>query len=344
MLWIWRSHLSVFHKHRSPKMKKSIKTKPSSYWGSSLKHVLSDDSPTSYFVESTVSKWYDAKHNITSEEELRMLNSFEVKQCCFCNSTSIQKNGHAKNGLQRYKCTACNKRFTVITNTIFDSHKIPISEWIEYLLHLFEFQSISSSSRDNRNSQSTGQYWIKKVFMVLKHYQDDIVLSGNVYFDETYFKLIKSDIKQNELTGICVGVARDDNKILMLSENVRKESFKSTYKYFGERIIKGSTLIHDGNFCHNILISKLELVDETHKAKDIKLSNGKDNPLEPINGIHRMMKHFMNNHGSFERENLQDWLNLISFIFNKPNNRYEKVVEFIKLAINDKKCLRYRKK
>lgn len=325
-------------------MKKNIKIKLDSHWGSSLKRVLLDDSPMSVFVDSTVSEWFDAKHRITSEKEIQMLNSFEVKQCCFCNSTLIQKNGHTKNGLQRYKCKKCNKRFTVITNTIFDSHKIPISEWIEYLLHLFEFHSISSSSRDNRNSQSTGEYWIKKIFMVLKHYQDNIVLFGNVYFDETYFKLIKSDINKKELTGICVGVARDDENILMLTENVRKESFKSTYNFFGKRITNGSKLIHDGNYSHNILISKLNLIDESHPFKETKLLDNNDNPLEPINEVHRMMKLFIKNHGSFKRDNLQDWLNLISFILNKPNNRYEKVAKFIKMAIYNKKCIRFREK
>lgn len=180
-------------------MKKSIKIKMDSHWGPSLKRVSWDNSPMSSFVESTVSEWYDAKHRITSEEEIKMLNSFKIDRCCFCNSCIIQKNGHDKNGLQkRYKCTECNKRFTVITNTIFDSHKIPISEWIEYLLHLFEFHSISSSSRDNRNSQTTGEYWMKKIFAVLKHYQDDFILSGNIYYDETFLKVLNPKIKKED--------------------------------------------------------------------------------------------------------------------------------------------------
>ena len=72
-------------------MKKNIKIKLDSHWGSSLKRVLLDDSPMSVFVDSTVSEWFDAKHRITSEKEIQMLNSFEVNQCCFCNSTLIQK-------------------------------------------------------------------------------------------------------------------------------------------------------------------------------------------------------------------------------------------------------------
>ena len=81
----------------------------------------------------------------------------------------------------------CNRKFTSLTNTIFDSKKIPISEWIEFLLHLFEYHSIITSSRDNRNSSTTGRYWLQKVFTVIKNCQSNVKLKGNVYLDEMFF-------------------------------------------------------------------------------------------------------------------------------------------------------------
>ena len=81
-----------------------------------------------------------------------------------------------------------------MTNTIFDSKKIPISEWIEYLLHLFEFHSINSTAYDNRNSPTTGKYWLIKTFEVLKGIQNDVVLDGTVYLDETYFTKVRSKL------------------------------------------------------------------------------------------------------------------------------------------------------
>ena len=33
-----------------------------------------------------------------------------------------------------------------LTGTVFDVHKIPVSEWIEYMIHLFEFHFLSSSA------------------------------------------------------------------------------------------------------------------------------------------------------------------------------------------------------
>ena len=79
-------------------------------------------------------------------------------------SKSFIKYGKDGNGINRFKCKNCGSTFNNLTNTIFDSHKIPISEWFEYLIHLFEFHSIKSSSRDNKNANSTGKYWLTKVF------------------------------------------------------------------------------------------------------------------------------------------------------------------------------------
>lgn len=56
-------------------------------------------------------------------------------------NTSFVKNGKYKNGLQRYHCRVvdCSRSFSILTNTIFDNHKISISEWIEFLLYLFGY-------------------------------------------------------------------------------------------------------------------------------------------------------------------------------------------------------------
>ncbi|MDY2913825.1 MAG: hypothetical protein SOV58_04250 [Candidatus Enteromonas sp.] len=58
---------------------------------------------------------------------------------------------------------------------MFYSHKIPISEWIEYPIHLFKFHS-ATPARGGRNT--IGFSWIGKVFAALDGCQDGVVLSG----------------------------------------------------------------------------------------------------------------------------------------------------------------------
>lgn len=50
----------------------------------------------------------------------------------------------------------------------------------------------------------------------------------------------------------------------------------------------------------------------------------------------------MNTHSGYNKDNLQDWMNLIVFILSEPNNRYEKVVNFIEMAANSNSKLTYR--
>ena len=58
----------------------------------------------------------------------------------------FKKSGDYGNGTRRYRCLDCGKAFSPLTVTVFDAHKIPVSEWIEYMIHLFEFRSLSSSA------------------------------------------------------------------------------------------------------------------------------------------------------------------------------------------------------
>ena len=57
-------------------------------------------------------------------------------------------------------------------------------------LELFSEQSFEAISKANRKAYNTTRYWIDRIFMALKGTQDGIILSGKVYLDETYLKVI----------------------------------------------------------------------------------------------------------------------------------------------------------
>ena len=335
-------------------MSKSNST--SSHWGRSLRKLSWDEAQETTLsrklISSTVHEWYDAKHRFSSKEEIRLINSLRPESCRICGSISFKRNGSYDSGIYRYYCNDCHGSFNPLTNTIFDDKKIPISEWIEYLIHLFEFHSITTSARDNRNAYSTGRYWLIKVFEVLKHHQDDIILEGNVYLDETFFSQIESKKKLRpdgkEYRGIsrnkfAVACAYDDNgHVILICENVSKPSNKSTWTALGSHIREGSLLIHDGEHSHSILIDRLHLESEVYDSLKIRKLKDEDNPLDPINEIHSLAKRFMKAHGGYNRDNLQDFMNLISFILNEPKDRYEKIDLFINMALLSPKRVRYR--
>ena len=329
---------------KSPKRQKPLRTFSWSYKDHKTTAEL--------LVEDTISEWYEAKHRATSNSEIDFINSILIKCCHHCSSSKIVKNGFNRNNIQNYFCKDCGRNFNPLTNTIFDSRKIPISEWFEYLLHLFEYHSITSSAYDNRNANSTGEYWLIKVFEVLKDIQQDVVLSGRIFIDETYFSKKKSDVitkNGKKLRGISINkigvataISEDMKSSFLIATNTSKPSRKSTLNSYASHIEEGSTIIHDGDNSHIVLIETLHLNSEEHPSIETKNLKDKENPMYPINHYHSLLKRFMRAHSGYNRDNLQDWLNLFWFITNKPNDRYDKVLRFIELAISSPKRVKYR--
>jgi transposase-like protein len=128
-----------------------------------------DPTPLQSFIDRCTERDYAHRHPTFEEmDEGESINSYELKTCRMCGSDKIVKDGKSSCGIARFKCNACGKRFT----TIFDSHKIPISEWIGFLLDMFGYGSFGLTSKVNRNSNNTTMYWMDKTFCKVR--SDDI--------------------------------------------------------------------------------------------------------------------------------------------------------------------------
>ena len=90
------------------------------------------------------------------------------------------------------------------------------------------------------------------------------------------------------------------------------------------------------------MIRRLGLTETVYLTAETKGLSDRDNPLDPINDIHSLAKRFMKAHGRYNRDDLQDWMNLIWFTLSKPDNRYEKIDKFINLALYASKKVKYR--
>ena len=307
-------------------------------------------SPAEALVDSTVSEWYSEKHRRLTAEEAAMVNAARADRCARCGSADVVRDGKRGDGVQKYLCRSCGKRFNPLTNTVFDSRKIPVSEWVEFLLHLFEFHSVKTSARDNRNAGTTGVYWLRKVFAVLEGCQESVVLSGEVWIDETYVSVDKADritkggkglrgISRNK---IAIAAATDGKGLVVMPEWASKPSKKKTFETFRRHIAPGSKLIHDGDNSHSLLVSELGLESEVHPTSETRGLPDSENPMDKINAVHSLFKAFLRNHGGFAREDLQGWCNLFWFIWSDPANRMEKVARFIEMAVSTKKRIKYR--
>ena len=301
-------------------------------------------------IESTVLEWYDQKHRRPSAEEIAFVNSLPVSSCPRCRSRIVAKDGKGCNGIQRYVCRSCGRRFTPLTDTIFDSRKIPISEWIEYLVHLFEYHSLKTSASDNRNAETTGGYWLSKVFAVLDGIQRGVVLRGRVYADEKLFDApnsVKEAAKARGKPGsrgcqYYVATATDGKAALFLVAGKSQPSEKACMRTYGRHIAECSLLVHDGATSHNAVIDALALRSEVHPAEETRGLKDSENPMDPINDIHDKMEKFMKAHPGYDRSRLQDWMNLFWFLWCTPGDKMDKVRAFIRLAVSKRIRLKYR--
>jgi len=308
-------------------------------------------SATQVFLKKYYETHYADRHRyVENSGESEMINSYIPAKCPFCMSAKFKKSGYAKSGIQRYMCI-CGKTFLPTTGTIFDDHKISISEWMEYCLNLFRHVSITAGSWNNKNAFTTSRYWLQKLFLTVADIQENIVLSDKIWLDETFYSVRFEDIifKDNgdKLRGlsqnqICIGVATDKRNTLFLVEGTGKPSQKKTFETFRNHIKPGSTLIHDNEFAHKKLVLELPLKSISYASKDLKKLPDKDNPMNPVNRSHAILKKFLNSHSGFNRDNLQGYLNLFAFVTNPPVDLLEKVELVIKMAFQNPKTLRYR--
>ena len=90
------------------------------------------------------------------------------------------------------------------------------------------------------------------------------------------------------------------------------------------------------------LVRELSLKSKCYSSKEMKGLADSENPLYPINRIHNLLKMFLNAHSGFNRDELQGYLNLYSFVINEPEEHLEKVEKIINLVFENPKSLRYR--
>lgn len=306
------------------------------------------------FMEECTKAEYESKHPaLKNTPELLLVNVFAPKNCGHCGSKGFVKRGFTANGIQRYKCLSCGKTFNVLTGTVFDSHKISLTEWLGFLLDIFGFGSFSLTSKGNRNSINTTKYWTDKVFMLLEGSQDTTMLENTVWIDEKLYTLRAPDIKLKpdgtkyrglSRSQMCIGVGCDDRgHVLCILEGVGKTSRKRTLEAFSGHIKPGSKVIHDKEQCHSALVQLLSLESEIHDSKILKGKPDKDNPMNKVNQICNLLQKFLDSHSGFNREDMQSYLYLFCFIMNPPMNKYEKLEKLLSLGIANPKTLRFRR-
>lgn len=310
-----------------------------------------DRNPVQDLIDSTHAESYERKHRSQRESnEAAFFNHYVPEGCRWCGSRDFVRNGHTAAGIDRYRCRACGRTFTSATGTLFQGHKIPIREWVDFLLELFRNESFTAISKNNRNSLTTTRYWIKKVCILLDGFQDGIVLSDQVWIDETYVQEIKSDTEKRpdgkkyrgiSRNQICIAAGCDSHhNIYCRVLGKGGPSSKGIWEAFGDHIAEGSTLIHDLEASHNILVRRLGLDSKSYNSNAAHMMEA--NPLEPIDDICRKLKGFINAHSGYNRDYLSEYIDLFVFLRSEPYDPMLKVEFVLNRVMSNPKILAYR--
>ena len=256
-------------------------------------------SPSEDFIRNGTMLRYSQRHpQISSSDEISLMNSCQPHSCRYCGSDDFKKDGHSVNGVQVYRCNSCHRKFTVLAGTIFDSHKISITEWIEYWRNLLAYLSLTADSWNNKNAFTTAKLWFKKTCLLLQNIQDSIVLSGKVFCDETYLPVRNEDIirKDNnqKLRGhsrnqMCIETITDGNTVFLKFLGYGQPTQKEVYEALKDHIKPGSTLITDKDDCHRMLVRKLNPENIEYGSKKLKGLPDSRNPMNEINQVHNLL-------------------------------------------------------
>lgn len=175
------------------------------------------------------------------------------------------------------------------------------------------------------------------------------MLNNKVYIDEIFYSVIKNDIEtkdEKNLRGLshnqhCIGIGYYGSNIIAIVEGLGKTSTDLTWNTFATHIKEGSKIIHDDEKSHRKLVKDLKLDDENYSSHYLKNLTDKENPLRPINHQCDLIRQFLNTHSGFDREDLQDYLNLYCFMNSKPKNKVKKFNILLELVLPTKVSLKY---
>ena len=84
------------------------------------------------------------------------------------------------------------------------------------------------------------------------------------------------------------------------------------------------------------------LTEEAYDSRKLKGMPDNDNPLDRVNELCNLLQQFLSSHSGFDRDDIQDYLNLFSVMVNPPHNKYEKVKKILELGLEKPVLVRFR--
>lgn len=96
-----------------------------------------------------------------------------VVYALLCGCIHVVRNGHRKDGTQRYVCKDCGKSFVIATNSIVSGTRKDLSVWEQYIDCMMNGLSIRKTAVACGIHRNTAFLWRHKILDALQNMADD---------------------------------------------------------------------------------------------------------------------------------------------------------------------------
>ncbi len=281
--------------------------------------------------------------------------------CPLCGCTHVVRNGHRKDGTQRYVCKDCGKSFVMTTNSIVSGTRKDLFVWEKYIDCMMNGLSIRQTAGTCDIHRNTAFFWRHKILDALQNMADDVTLNGIIEADETFFAASykgnhsKSKIfvmpRKAHMRGhsthirglskekICVPCAVNRNGLSISKiTNTGRVSTKDLHHIYDGRIESNSTLVTD----------KLNSYVRFTNANGIKLVQLKTGTakkgiynIQHVNNYHSQLKRFMLGFNGVSTKYLNNyliWNNLVNYAKESDTEKRNIFLSFVLTTLKTAKC------
>lgn len=273
--------------------------------------------------------------------------------CPYCGKKHIVRNGHRKDGTQKYVCADCGKSFTARTNTISAGSRKPLEVWKKYVECMVNELPIRAAAAECGMADSTSFAWRHKILDALQNMGDGVTLSGIAESDDTYFPVSfkgnhdkskdfdmgrparkrggdgVSKGLSDDLVCVPCAVDRKGHSIAKVS-NLGECSCKDLDNVFGTKIDENSTFCTDGSKAQKKFAKE-------HGLDCIQIKGGKAKKgiyhIQHINSYHSRLKNFIRNFNGVATKYLNNYLVWNNFVNYAKNTIQEKKAVLLSFAL-----------
>lgn len=246
--------------------------------------------------------------------------------CPHCGGSHVRKNGHRKDGSQKYICVSCNKSFMITTNTIYSGTHKDISVWRKFLECMADKKTLDQSAEICGITHHTAFVWRHKLLDALAETADNTILNDIVEADETFlpisykgnamhFESLPNELPRNrgglhtrglsdELVCIPCAVDLKGNSVSRIAK-LGKCSKDALHKVFEGRIADNTIICSDGDSSYKAFAenNNLNLIQIKGGKKSFKNFN-----IQRINNYHSQLKKFLDIFNGVSTKYLNNYL------------------------------------